>query len=224
MLAATVTSANIQSKPEDYPELARCNDATFSNVVENLRRFSVNKDLPLTPNNYEDSLKGSWEKRYQDAVKRYPASKYVYDAMDLLQQFEIVLQRFTVEPTAQIIAGGNYWQWLKNYWQIRKATKFLTDPANFLIDEEGNLKPRDGQIEAKGYQVNGGEFVLPLLGLMLKLADKHGEQILGSLLAFGNNLYNLGLLEKAIASWDKVIEIKPDYHQAWNNQGYEIGK
>ncbi len=223
VLAATVTSANIQSKPEDYPELARRNDSTFRNVVENLRRCNVDR-LHLTPNNYKDSLKGSWEKRYQNAVKRYPASKYVYDAIDLLQQFGIVLQRFTVEPTAQIIAGGNYWQWLQNYWQIHKATNFLTDPANFPIDEEGNLKPRDGQIEAKGYQVNAREFVLPLLGLMLKLADKHGEQILGSLFAFGNNLYDLGFFEKAIASYDKAIEIKPDKDDAWYNRGVSLGK
>jgi len=58
---------------------------------------------------------------------------------------------------------------------------------------------------------------------MLKLADKHGKQILGSLFVFGNNLYYLGLLEKAIASYDKAIEIKPDYHQAWNNQGVSLG-
>ena len=218
MLAATVTSANIQSKPEDYLELASRNDSTFRNVVENLRRCNVDR-LDLTPKNYQDSLIGSWEKRYQNAVERYPASEYVYDAMDLLQQFGIVLQRFTVEPTARIIAGGNYWQWLKNYWQIRKATNFLTDAANFLIDEEGNLQPRDGQIEGKGYQVNAGEFVSPLLGLMLKLADKHGEQILGSLFNFGYNLGDLGFFEKAIASYDKAIEIKPDYHQAWYNRG-----
>lgn len=137
----------------------------------------------------------------------------------MLQQFGIVLQRFTVEPTAQMIAGGNYWQRFRNYWRVRQATKFLIDPTNFPIDAEGNLKPRDGQIEAKGYQVNPGEFVLPLLRLVLKLTDKHREQMLSSVFDFGLNLAYLGLLEKAIIFWDKAIEIKPDKDDAWNNRG-----
>ena len=221
VLAATVTSAHIQSQPEDYPELARRNDATFSNVIVNLRRFSVDK-LPLTLNSYEDSLKGSWEKRYDNAVKRYPASRYVYDAIDLLQLFGIVLQRFTVEPTARMIAGGNFWQRFRSYWRIRQATKFLIDATNFPIDAEGNLKPRDGQIEAKGDQVNPGEFVLPLLRLVLKLADKHREKMLSSVFVLGVNLDYLGLLEQAIIFWDKAIEIKPDYYQAWYNRGISL--
>ena len=34
--------------------------------------------------------------------------------------------------------------------------------------------------------------------------------------------YNLGRLEAAIASYDKALEIKPDYHVAWNNRGIAL--
>jgi superkiller protein 3 len=29
--------------------------------------------------------------------------------------------------------------------------------------------------------------------------------------------------EEAISSYDKAVEFKPDYHQAWNNRGYSLG-
>jgi Flp pilus assembly protein TadD len=30
-------------------------------------------------------------------------------------------------------------------------------------------------------------------------------------------------LEEAIASYDKALEIKPDFHEAWNNRGIALG-
>ena len=35
----------------------------------------------------------------------------------------------------------------------------------------------------------------------------------------GNTLCSLGRLEEAIASYDKALEIKPDYYEAWNYRG-----
>ncbi|WP_204105435.1 MULTISPECIES: tetratricopeptide repeat protein [Spirulina sp. CCY15215] len=35
----------------------------------------------------------------------------------------------------------------------------------------------------------------------------------------GVKFYETGDFEKAIAAWDKAIEFKPDYHQAWGNRG-----
>jgi tetratricopeptide (TPR) repeat protein len=30
-------------------------------------------------------------------------------------------------------------------------------------------------------------------------------------------------MEEAIASYDKALEFKPDYHEAWNNRGIALG-
>jgi tetratricopeptide (TPR) repeat protein len=30
-------------------------------------------------------------------------------------------------------------------------------------------------------------------------------------------------MEEAIASYDKALEIKPDYHEAWYNRGFALG-
>ena len=40
----------------------------------------------------------------------------------------------------------------------------------------------------------------------------------------GIALSDLGRKVEAIASYDKAIEIKPDYHEAWNNRGYALLK
>jgi len=40
----------------------------------------------------------------------------------------------------------------------------------------------------------------------------------------GNEQYNLGDFEGAIASYDKALEIKPDFHGAWNNRASALGK
>ncbi|ACC82699.1 tetratricopeptide repeat protein [Nostoc punctiforme] len=247
MLAATVSETDIKAEADQYPELARCNDSTFRNVVENFQRLQ-NESLPLTVNNYRHTLKDTWEKRYKKAVEKYSVSRYIYDAVDLLQQFDIPLYRFTVEPTARMLAAGNFWRRLWYYWQIRKAT-------NYLISAERILEPRDGQIEAKPKQVEAGEYTLRFTRLILQLAEKH-QEIKASLLSFswnlinskryqdalrclnkaltftpdssdilfakGNALFNLGRLEEAIASYDQALNFKPDDHQAWYNRGIAL--
>ncbi|MDZ8105466.1 MAG: tetratricopeptide repeat protein [Nostoc sp. DedQUE12a] len=247
MLATTVPETNIKAETEQYPEVARRNDSTFRNVVENLHRLQ-NESLPLTVKNYRHTLKDTWENRYNKAVKKYPASCYIYDAVDLLQQFDIPLYRFTVEATARMLAAKNFWQQLWYYWQIRRAT-------NYLISVERILEPRDGQIEAKPKQVEVGEYTLPFTRLILQLAEKH-QEIQSSLLNFSWNLINLkryqdalrclnkaltftpdssdicfakgyalddlGRLEEAIASYDQATKIKPDKDEAWYNRGIAL--
>ncbi|MDF5739443.1 tetratricopeptide repeat protein, partial [Nostoc sp. S13] len=247
MLAATVGETDIKAEAEQYPELARCNDSTFRNVVENLQRLE-NESLPLTVKNYRHTLKDTWEKRYKKAVEKYSVSRYIYDAVDLLQQFDIPLYRFTVEATARMLAARNFWQQLWYYWQIRTA-------INYLISAERILEPRDGQIEAKPKQVEAGKFTLPFTRLILQLAEKH-QEIQASLLSFSWNLINskryqdalrclnkaltftpdssslwfakgyalddLRRLEEAIASFDQALKIKPDYQDAWYNRGVAL--
>ncbi|MDF5709442.1 MAG: hypothetical protein PUP90_17705 [Nostoc sp. S4] len=175
MLATTVPETNIKAETERYPELARYNDSTFRNVVENLQRLQ-NESLPLTVTNYRHTLKDTWKNRYKKSVEKYSVSRCIYDAVDLLQQFDIPVYRFTVEPTARMLAAKNFWQQLWYYWQIRKAT-------NYLISAERILEPRDGQIEAKPKQVKAGKYTLPFTRLILQLAEKH-QEIPTSLLSF----------------------------------------
>ncbi|MEO0933149.1 MAG: hypothetical protein AAFY21_05105, partial [Cyanobacteria bacterium J06641_2] len=154
VLAATISNTDITPKPEYYPKIASSNDRTFRNVVENLRRLESD-GLPLNTSTYRPSLGKTWEKRYQEAVKRYPAAKYVYDAVDLLRQFDISLERLIIEPTANLMLKGNIWQRLWCRFKISSA-------LNYLVEIERIKNPRDGQIEAKGYQLEAGEYIASL--------------------------------------------------------------
>lgn len=212
VLTETVPQANIQANPGDYPRLAQRNDGTFRNIVENLRS-ARNNHQPLALDTFRDTLKGTWKKRYQDAIKKYPAAKYIYDAVDLLRLAGIALYPFIIQPTALLIADRNLWYRLKHWWQIRVA-------FSYLIRKEQILTPRDGQIEAKGVRLEWNKYVSLLSNLVLKLANKHPKEMLGSLHSFGIELMLLGRYVEAITCYDKALKIQPDDYDAWSLRGY----
>ncbi|RUR76268.1 tetratricopeptide repeat protein [Chlorogloeopsis fritschii PCC 9212] len=253
LLSDTVPQTQIKAKEEDYLAIAHKNDGTFTNIVENLRLLR-NKGLPLTSNHYIESCQSIWEKRYTYAVKKYPASRYIYDAIDLLRQFDISLERCIVEPTAQLMVRGNF---LQQSWHRRQIHQAL----NYLIETEHILSPRKGQIEAKGTKVETREYIRPLSRLMWQLTDRYPQKMLSSLFNFGWRLsilnhpkealtcfnkliaFNpeisdiwfyagvaldtLGYYEEAFACCDKVIAIKPDDYHTWHNRGkalYFLGR
>ena len=244
LLQDTIPQTNIKAET-DYSSIAACNDSTFRNVVENLVRLD-NRQLPLNPANYQATLRGNWQKRYQDAIKRDTLAKYIYAAVDLLRQCNVSLEPFIVEPTARFIAKGNMWQQLWYRWKIKQS---LAD----LIARENILEPRDGQIEAKGKQVELNDYLRLLKQLIWQLFKQKPEEMLPSLAGFtlklyelkryrdslkgfnrlvsllpqwedgwfyqGTTFYYLEQYQEAIASYDRALEFKPDYHQAWYNRG-----
>ncbi|MFM6480823.1 MAG: CHAT domain-containing protein [Microcystis panniformis] len=247
LLQDTIPQTNIKAET-DYSSIAAYNDSTFRNVVENLVRLE-NRQLPLNPANYQATLRGNWQKRYQDAIKRDNLAKYIYAAVDLLRQCNISLEPFIVEPTARFIAKGNMWQQLWYRWQIKQS---LAD----LIARENILEPRDGQIEAKGKQVELNDYLRPLKQLIWQLFEEKPLEMLPSLAGFtlklyelkryqdalkgfnrlvsfapqgedgwvyrGSTFYYLEQYQEAIASWDRALEIKPDYHEAWYGRGWAV--
>ncbi|MEO0842206.1 MAG: tetratricopeptide repeat protein, partial [Cyanobacteria bacterium J06643_5] len=214
VLAATISNTDITPKPEQYPKIASSNDRTFRNVVENLRRLE-NDNLPLNIGNYRPSLGKTWEKRYQEAVKRYPAAKYVYDAVDLLRQFDISLERFIIEATANLIVKGNIWERLWCRFQIRSA-------LNYLVEIERIKNPRDGQIEAKEYQVEASEYASSLSNLFLKIIDKYPQKLEDSLTNFGQRLSRINFYKEEITLYDKALGINPDLNEVWNHRGVAL--
>ena len=136
----------------DLDEIARCNDRTFRNLVVNLEILldsSTNDGQPLSLNRetFKPTLRGSWEQCYRDAIKLYPLGKYLYDAVDLLQQANIPLNAFIAKQVALLLVGGNWWQKWWYRWQFSIVLEKLE------VREE-ILSPRDGQIEGKGNLLN----------------------------------------------------------------------
>ncbi|MEM6754265.1 MAG: tetratricopeptide repeat protein [Cyanobacteria bacterium P01_C01_bin.38] len=211
VLAETISNTEITPKPEHYPKIASSNDRTFRNVVENLRRLK-NDGLPLSPNTYRSSLGKTWEKRYQEAVKRYPAAKYVYDAIDLLRQFDIPLKNFLIKPTANLMVQGNIWKRLRCGFKINSA-------LNYLVEIERIENPRDGQIEAKGYQIEACKYANSLSNLFLKNINKYPQTLEDSRISFGRHLLQNNCYEEALSYYTKLIQLTPHNAVFWHGKG-----
>ena len=256
LLRVTIPETSIYAKEENYLPIARQNDSTFRNVVENLVRLQ-NRELPLIPKNYKDTLKDNWDKRYRDAIKRYPQAVHIYEAVDLLRQLEISLTREIIQPTALLILDSKPWQ----LWQRYSIDKTL----NYLIDAERILAPRDGQIEARDQTIESHKYLKRLTKLVLGLNRKQIDLISLLNLALNLNKYSydykykyfeeaLACLDKsskyfsqssrisfihlfqgimqrklerygeALQSYDKALELKSDYYQAYYNKGILLVK
>jgi tetratricopeptide (TPR) repeat protein len=216
VLRETVPQANIQANCDDYPRFAQRNDHTFSNIVENIRS-ARNNNQPLGLDTFRDTLKGTWEKRYQEVVKKYPIAPYIYDAVELLETMEITLSPCTVKPTALLIADVNLLRRLKNWLQIRNAW-------GYLIGKERILEPREGQIEAKGRRVELSKYISPLYRLVLKLAAKHPSKMLVSLIFFTAKALESGHYKEALTSFNKTLEITSNLYQAGFDKEYVLEK
>ena len=214
LLDDTIPKVKIQTRPEDYLRIAQRSDGTFRNIVENLRTVQ-NRNLPLAPETFPDSLDKTWKKRYNDALKRYPAAKYIYDAIELLQAANVALYDFTVTPTARLIAGGNKFQQLLYRSQIRQALRYL-------IKTEHILKPHDHQIAAKGKSIEAEIYLSRLSSLLLKLADRHPQKLLVSLLGFAITAVNLKRYPEALAPLNQLLKLIPEFDSAWFLKGYAL--
>ncbi|MGC1244579.1 MAG: tetratricopeptide repeat protein [Spirulinaceae cyanobacterium] len=214
LLQATVNQSNISAKTEDYPQIARRNDCTFRNIVENLRNLK-SRHLPLTIDNYRDTLKTTWHKRYEEAINKYPLAIYIYDAIDLLEQFNLPLQHFLVEPTALLMSKEN-----SKLWQRYTFHRTL----DYLIESERILTPRDGQIESKGNQVKAEDYLIGLTKVVLEVTEKHPQKMLTYLLNFGVKLSNLNYQEEALTTFEKATKITPQLFIAWYNRGIILRK
>ncbi|MEM7593833.1 MAG: tetratricopeptide repeat protein, partial [Cyanobacteria bacterium P01_A01_bin.83] len=245
LLLATIPNTNIQAEEKDYLPIARQNDRTFRNVVENLVRLR-NRQLALTPDKYQDTLRANWDQRYQQAVQRDPVAAYIYDAVDLLRQLEISLTEEIVRSTALLILGNQFWQ-LRQRYRVKHA-------LNYLIDAEQILSPRDGQIEARDKTIEPQQYLPKLAAQVLKLTEENldlfslynlafnlyqyqyykaalacadklisylpqSPQTSFVLLLRGTVLWNLKYYERSLKSFDQALELNSDYYEPWYNRG-----
>ena len=210
LLEATVPKLEIQSNMEEYSHIAQKNDRTFANVVINLRK--AKKQGKLTAEDYVDTLQGSWEERYHKATQKYPATRYIYDAVELLQIVNIELHPEMIEASARVIAGGHIFKRVLYGWTIRSAMKFL-------IQTEYILQPADGQIEAKDTRVEWKLYLPHLFKLILSQAKKPPEKMINSLIGFSLTLWEQDQLEQVETLHKRILQINPQISYIQHNLG-----
>lgn len=154
LLAEAAKNAEIIINLDYLPIFARNNDGTFRNLVENLSSAKA-EDIELSSDNFRDTLKGTWKKRYQKAIQKHPEAKHIYDAIELARNINIQINISTILQIAEILSKKTLVQRIKSR---RKYSIILKD----LIKSENILNPRDEQIESKGYRIKTNEY-LPFL-------------------------------------------------------------
>ena len=215
--ATQIAQVKTELRDEEYTRLARTNDATFSNLVENIKTAKV-ENRAFTAQAFIPTLSGTWEERYARAIKKYPAARWVYDAVELLQITRFDLYDFTIEATARLIVGGNWFQRVRNRIPIYRATRYL-------LRAERIWNPRDGQIEAKPTRVDAAKYIsantghAPLTNLVIKLANRHPRAMRGSLMSYGGVLYDRKQFSQAELLCRKAITLDPKLAEAHYNLG-----
>ncbi len=244
LLQDTSNVGKVSIKSDDSLSIAKCNDGTFRNIVENLRTARANGHF-LTQENFIPTLSGTWTARYQRVKARYPfTAPVLYDAVALLRALGISLEPFAVVDTARMISHCRWWH--PRWWRISHT-------LNKLKVRERLLEPRDGQIEAKSNLLEPAKYAIRLWPLLEKWVNRQPEvmekslwrfSILtatqkcfqASLLSFnallkfkpndptiwlfrGDVLWALGRKEDAIVSYQTVLKYEPDSPIAWNDRG-----
>ena len=217
LLNAELANGNVQAEKGDFAAIARENDGTFANVVLNLQR-AHKQEQPLTLANYTPTLDGSWRDVYERAVAKYPAVRYVYDAIDLLQQVSAEMYTWIVEPTACLLWADEKKPKTAREQQVKRALKYLTQ-EKILVEDRGKIAPRDGQIEAKGQTLDWKQYASTLQKLVLRLASTHGKSVLPSLDNFTVALYRAERFEEMESLIRKALELEPQDARFWSHLG-----
>jgi Flp pilus assembly protein TadD len=213
VLQAAITQTGVATDLDDagLRQVARTNSGSLRNLIENVKNAKV-ENRPFTAQNFMTTPNQTWQERYRRVIQKFPAARYVYDAVDLLRTTGIDLYDFTVQPTARLMAGGNILQRVQRGWQIRCA-------ARYLINAEHILEPSDGQIEAKENRVDAAPYLPALTQLVLKAADQHPRAMRGSLFGLALTLYNAKRFELAERLMRQAIRLDPNDAAAHNNLG-----
>jgi tetratricopeptide (TPR) repeat protein len=147
-------------------------------------------------------LNGSWQEVYEQAIRKHPAIRYIYDAIDLLRQIEFSPFRFLVKRTALLLWDGNSFQKLIRQAQIGLALEYLTTETRIMRQVDSVLSPSDGQIEAKSTKTDWHDHTLLIKQLIFEKTSDDLSQLLADLLfLFGMRCLESGNSEDALKTW-----------------------
>jgi len=167
LLVETAAQADISIELGHIQTIAKRNDGTFRNLVENLSSSRTEGSV-LSTENFRDTLKGTWRKRYLKAIQKFPEATHIYDAMELIQLTGINLRHRNVISVASILYPAKGIEKLKFGSKVHFILKYLEKTENIL-------DPRDGQIEAKGHKISIEDHVKKLY---IQIYRKHYSESL----------------------------------------------
>ena len=240
LLAAAAGKAGVEAKPEIVEICTQKSELNPRVIKINLQRCKQ-EGKRLDDKDYEPTLDGSWNARYQSLIKRYPAVRCIYNAIYLLQSAGVVLEIERVKAVALMLVRGR----LQRIWMrlpIQRALRFLQQGGEINLTTYNNQKvfvPADGQIipssadltckckSASGTNTANGypssEKILDLYAdRLVHLFRRRGDS--EALIQLGVAAYSNGLMEKALAAFDRALAINPQFAEAHQGRGLALAE
>jgi tetratricopeptide (TPR) repeat protein len=225
LLEASADKAGVEAKPEIVERCIQKSELNPRVIKNNLQRCKQ-EGKRLDDKDYEPTLDGSWNARYQLLIKRYPAVRCIYNAIYLLQSAGVVLEIERVKAVALMLVQGR----LQRIWMrlpIQRALRFLQQRGEINLTTYNNQKvfvPADGQIipssadltckckSASGTNTANGypssEKILELyVDRLVHLFRRRGD--LQALKQLGLKAVSAGLMQKALDAFDRALAIDP---------------
>lgn len=201
LLEETTKQAKLIANPDDFKAIANRSDGTYRNIILNLRRLHA-QNQTVTEDNFIDTLNGSWQDIYEHAIKKHPAIRYIYDAIDILQQVELSPYSFVVNPAALLLWGGSGFQKLIQRAQIQQALEYLTKETKIMRQVDSILSPSDGQIEAKHTKTDWRNYT-PFINKLIfqRMPDNLSQSQTSGLFLFGMHCLEAESKEDALKIW-----------------------
>ena len=240
LLEAATGKAGVEAKPEIVERCIQKSERNPRVIKNNLQRCKQ-EGKQLDDKDYEPTLDGSWNARYQSLIKRYPEVHCIYNAIYLLQSAGVVLEIERVKAVALMLVQGR----LQRIWMrlpIQRALRFLQQRGEINLTTYNNQKvfvPADGQIipssadltckcksasgtnTANGYPSSKKEilelYVDRLVDLFRRRGDLQALKQLGLVM-----LAQLGRTDEALAAFDRALAIDPQDAEAHNYRGVAL--
>jgi tetratricopeptide (TPR) repeat protein len=240
LLEAAAGKAGVEAKPEIVKRCIQKSEHNPRVIKNNLQRCKQ-EGKQLDDKDYEPTLDGSWNARYQSLIKRYPAVHCIYNAIYLLQSAGVVLEIERVKAVALMLVQGR----LQRIWMrlpIQRALRFLQQSGEINLTTYNNQKvfvPADGQIipssadltckckSASGTNTANGypssEKILELYDRLVHLFRRRGD--LQALKELGLvALAKLRRTDEALAAFDRALAIDPQDAEAHNYRGLALAQ
>lgn len=214
MLETTSRAAGIEIV--NSPAIVQGNDRTFGNIVANLQRAHVNKTA-LTPANFQNTLHGTWKKRYEDAVKRHPLAAVVFEAIAVLRAVGAPLTADSVVGLVVRLHRGPVWTKAFLSWRARREVLRL-------IQDAGILHPRDGQIEASGHGRVEPRQITAVAAQMMSRSRRDPAETTLCLDRIGAAALMLGDFTLADRVYGHALEVNGEDGQAWYGRGKALAE
>lgn len=202
-------------------ELAKANDFTFRNLIQNIYRAKLS-NVPLTPNNFIPKQGQTWSDRYQILCEIFPREiPAVFHTLFLLRRMKVVLRPILVTEVATIsILGANIYSAfpLARFFTRRRIywiLSYLQKNGDLILDSANNEFAIHETMLAAHQSDNEKESANRIITLISKVVamDLKGE--IEVWMAIANFLiFNIGNLKLGLQILTRIIRINPYVAQA----------